>query len=397
MTGFRFPRPISPFALSSTGRGRSQWRLGTLVVTALVALLVSGPALAASRSGTNGNDTLVGTSGNDQITGKAGSDTLKGRAGNDTYFFANNFSLNADLSLGHDTLVERANEGIDTVNFHAVRDAPVSVRLVPSWLSVDPDFNAATGPSGEVLFVFEANGALVQSTVENAIGGQGDGDRIVGGGGKNIIQPGGGAADELGDIGGWNDGSAGNPEIAASNDIYKDFADNTGTDTIADYGGEKDVLDMRPFSIEDVAINAIDFDLNGTVESLQIVTSATSQVIVLGQFGDVFDQEAKSNLHGQIETIRFADAAFSTASALRNLAITSTEAPSGKQAELAAAADGLAKEARALTDPSDLLRLPSTASKRIAASGTDTPRADQHQKLDKHAKSQPQHPHHDRS
>ena len=335
----------------------------------LFVLLVPGLALAASRFGTNGNETLVGTSGNDQITGKAGSDKLKGLAGNDTYFFANNFSLNADLALGHDTLLEKAGEGLDTVDFHAVKDAPVSVRLVRSWVSVDPNFNAATGPSGEVRFAYQANGAVVQSVVENAIGGQGDGDGIAGGEGKNIIQPGGGGADELGDFGGWDDGPAGIPELPASNDIYKGFAGNTGTDIVIDYGGAKDLLDMRPFAIEDVAITAIDLDNNATNESLQIVTSATSQVVVYGQFGDIFDQEAKSNLHGQIETIRFADTTFSTESALRNLAVASTEASAGNQARLAEAAEGLAKDARARIDPSGLLSLhrPADGSPAVAA------------------------------
>jgi hypothetical protein len=305
----------------------------------LAALLLAGPALAAFRIGTDDNETLVGTTENDQIIGKGGTDTLKGKAGNDRYFFADGF--------GTDTLIETTTGGTDTVNFHAVTGGGVTVELVPEWVSVNPNLNAGSGPGGQVRFGYSVNGTTVESFVENAIGGQGDFDVIQGGGRKNILQPGGGTADFFYDRGGWNDGAEGFPEVPASNDIYKGFTSNTGSDVIRDWGGTKDVLDMRPFSIEDVYVDAIDFDGSGTEESLQIVTSLTTQVVVVGQFGDNNDLQAITNFHGRIETIIFADETITDTSGSQVLAAAS-EAGSGKQARLAAAAEGLADEARKL-------------------------------------------------
>jgi hypothetical protein len=325
-------------------------RSGTLApgLALFVVLLLAGPALSAVRVGTSGNDTLIGTKRNDQITGNAGNDTLIGNAGNDTYFFADNW--------GTDTLVEKAGGGRDTVDFHAVTTAGVIVNLIPEWVDVLSDANTGTGPGGTVRFAFEANGEVVQSIVENAIGSQGDGDIIIAGGGNTVLQPGGGATDGLVDISGYDDGPGGNPEIPVSNEVYKGFATNTGTDFVQDFGGNGDVLDLRPFSTGDVFATAIDFDhdADGTLESLQIVTGLTGQIIIFGQFGDVADT-AVHNAHCHIETIRFANKTFSTADAARSMATASTESTSGKQARLAAAAAGLAEEARGLIDPNDLL------------------------------------------
>jgi len=331
----------------------------------LTALLLAGPALSAVKIGTNGNDTLIGTAENDKITGNGGDDSLKGKAGNDTYFFADIW--------GTDTLVEKAGEGIDTVDFHAVKTGPVSVHLVPSWVPVDPDFNAASGPNGEVGLAYQVNGAVVQSIVENAIGGQGDGDAIEGGDGKNVLQPGGGAADALLDVGGRDDGTGGFPDIPASNDVYKGFATNTGTDLIEDFGGNGDVLDLRPYATGDVFATAIDLDGDATTfESLQIVTGLTGQIIIFGQFGDVDEITDVNNLHGHIETIRFADKTFGTTNSLQSATVASTEALSGKQARLAEVAEGLAEEARALFDPNDPLGLLRISGDRRSPSGADT-------------------------
>jgi hypothetical protein len=64
---------------------------------------------------------------------------------------------------------------------------------------------------------------------------------------------------------------------------------------------------------------------------------------------------AADNSHGHIETIRFANKTFSTADASRSMATASTESTSGKQARLAAAAAGLAEQARAKINANDPL------------------------------------------
>src|SRR5215211_1003977 len=131
MTGFRFPRPISPFTPTSTRRSRFHWRPGALVVAALLAALVASPALSALRLGTKNAETLTGTARNDHLTGAEGDDLLRGLAGNDTYFFADNW--------GTDELVEKPGEGTDTLNFRGARASALDIHLVREW---DPAFSS---------------------------------------------------------------------------------------------------------------------------------------------------------------------------------------------------------------------------------------------------------------
>ncbi len=189
----------------------------------MAVLLVVGPALSALRIGTNGSETLTGTKGNDHITGAGGDDMLKGLAGNDTYFFASGW--------GADTLIEKPGQGTDTLNFRGVTGNGLFVGVVREWTA--SVFFAVWGPGSESI-TFSNAGGIAQ--IERVIGGRGDGDDIYGGGGAHTLMPGGGAGDNLTDYGGWNDGPAGRPEIPASNDTYKGFADNTGTVLVQDWG-----------------------------------------------------------------------------------------------------------------------------------------------------------------
>src|SRR6185503_11851386 len=67
--------------------------------------IITGSAGDNSLNGGDGDDTLIGGDGNDALNGAAGVDTMFGGAGDDQYFYN-------DAS---DTIVEYANEGLDTV------------------------------------------------------------------------------------------------------------------------------------------------------------------------------------------------------------------------------------------------------------------------------------------
>ncbi len=258
-------------------------------------LLASGTALAALKIGTDGPDTLIGTSSADQITGRGGNDTLKGLAGNDVYYF--------DDGWGTDTLEEplrigRRSGGSDTLSFSQL-DTNVNVFLIRQW-----------GASNNVAISGADRVDLGASVVENATGGRG-GDTLSGGSDRNTLNPGGGGSDRLSDFGGWNDGSGGQPELPASNDVFKGFESNTGTDSVTDWGGTADVMDLRPFASSEVYVTAVDVDGDGDQESLQIVTGASAQVIVRGHFGEYSDFTSCCGQQGRIESLVFSDGTFS--------------------------------------------------------------------------------------
>jgi hypothetical protein len=334
MTSSRFHRRITMLAHRSARPKRLSWRPGAILVALLIGLLVASPALSALRLGTSGPDTLLGTKGNDHLTGDEGNDILIGKAGNDTYFFADGW--------GTDFLVEKPGEGSDTLNFHGVASGRVTVSAIRDWAAVNPIYTVASGPGGTITFKTDAGVAAI----EKVIGGQGNGEIINTGGGPNTLMPGGGTDDRLTDYGGWNDGPAGSPEIPASNDTYKGFADNTGTVTIVDWGGS-DTVDLRPLATADVYLSRGDFDGNGTKEGLQIVISPTAQVFLIGHYGPYLNFTRDYGQQGRIEKVIFADATFTTSTGLSSAMTASVETTSGKQAELAAAADRLAEEARA--------------------------------------------------
>ncbi len=309
-------------------------RSAVAVVAIARALVLAGaPALAALRMGTDNPEVLVGTHGKDQLTGLGGGDLLKGLAGNDTYYFADGW--------GNDTIEEKARYkvagkqvpgGTDTLSFKGVSGGGVEVLLVPQW---GPGFNTASGPGGEAV-------ALGASVVENVVGSQSPANDAIGGGvGKNSLQPGGGGSDTLGDYGGWKDGADGHPGLPVSDDTYKGFGQNTGDVYVLDWGGAADLVDLRPLASGDVYLAAVDLDVNGTKESLQIVTGPNTQVVVVGHFSEWSGYTAIYGQHGQVETVLFADGPVNAGAAA-----ASAQELSPKQRKLAKAAPGLAEEAR---------------------------------------------------
>jgi hypothetical protein len=268
-----------------------------LALTSALLLALASPALAKVLVGTDGPDVLIGTKRSDQITGKGDPDILKGRAGNDTYFF--------DDGWGQDTaLIEKRDRGKDTLDFSDVDGGFVGVVIVREFdrFDISSESNDRIGRDPEAGIPF----------IETVIGGQGNGDGILTGGGPNTLKPGGGALDILQDVGGYDDGTGPDPAIPASNDTYVGFNGNTGTDIIKDWGGT-DVVDMRPFSSSSVTMKAIDDDgSNGTEESLEITWNFDTNVKVLirGHFGPYDPDSSQTSMDGHIEKIIFADVTY---------------------------------------------------------------------------------------
>jgi Ca2+-binding RTX toxin-like protein len=260
-----------------------------LTMMGLTLALSSAIALAAVKVGTDAGEKIVGTDGNDQINGKGGNDDLRGRLGNDIYYFAGGF--------GVDTLTDTG--GTDTLSFSTLTTG-VNVYLLPEW---GDDYNAVYDDDDSTLRISMSNGTKI-STIENVAGGLGE-DYLAGGKSENVLKPGGGATDTLKDWGGY-DGSTGFVAIPNSNDTYKGFKDNTGTDYVIDYGGSADVVDLKPYESTDVYVDAVDLNNNGTDESLSLKyknsAGANAEIIIVGYFLNYYTGQ-----EGKIEEIRFAD------------------------------------------------------------------------------------------
>lgn len=154
-------------------------------------LPVSGVYLRAE-FGTTGNETVVGTGSNNYLDGKGGNDTLIGGWGDDTYKV---------YATGTTTIVEKAGEGVDTVEAYQSYKLPDNVEnlKVMAWYQ--------TGTGNEL---------------DNRIWGSGGPDVLNGKGGND-----------------WLYGGAGNDTFVHER--------NSGFDTIADFhvntgSGERDTL-----------------------------------------------------------------------------------------------------------------------------------------------------------
>ena len=292
----------------------------------LAAALSTGAASAAVKVGTDGAEALVGTKYADHLTGKRGDDFLEGRAGDDVYHFAGGF--------GNDTLVEPKKVGtlpggVDTVSFSGVGTNSY-IHLIPQWRALG--YNAAiTTDSGGVVHRV----TLGSSVVERAVGGSGN-DHLITGAGPNTLKGGAGGNDYLWDGGGYP-GGGDQVALPASDDAYRGFAAGPGTDTVADWGGGADVLDLRPWESSDVYVDT--YNYGGSGPNSLIVSNGDWGVLVLGHFAPAVGGQE----NGTMEKIVFADETITSASAVRALAEDSPEVsvPPGGAELRAAAAEAL--------------------------------------------------------
>ena len=267
--------------------------------TATALVLFAGTALGAVRIGTDGADILVGTNGGDFFRPKGGADVLSGLAGNDVYEF--------ESGWGRDAIQDRARYkvdgkrvpgGKDTLTFAKVTNSGIQTALIRQWES---NYAITLADDG-------ANRVdLGASVVEKVIGTRAS-DRIYGGGEANVLDGGGGRGDEFYDYGGWLDGAQGSPGLPVSNDTFIGGAANTGGSMIVqDWGGDADVVDLRPLRLADVFIDRVQSDSDPELEGLHIVTGPDQRVWIPGQFGEYLDRTSAYGQHGQIEKLVFAD------------------------------------------------------------------------------------------
>jgi hypothetical protein len=270
-------------------------------------MLLAVPALAGVWTGSEFDDVVRGSHAGDQINGLGGDDDLLGLAGNDLYVFGEEW--------GHDRIEKRATfkvgkkrkpGGTDFLDFSDVTSGPVDAFLVPQW---GPAFNGVGGAGGG------HDVALGASPVEGVIGSRaGTADQLNGGGAANLLHTGGGGGDFLFDVGGWPKGAGGRPGVPALKDVYTGVAGNDGLVQIADWGGEPDILDLRPLASADLRVQALDADgdPNRTLDSLQIDWDGGGLVWILGHYGDYRGQSAQFGQRGRLELLALSDGYFQT-------------------------------------------------------------------------------------
>ena len=123
-------------------------------------------------SGGIGNDTLDGGAGSDILIGGPGTDTLRGGVGNDFYFVDN----------VADVVVERANEGIDSVK-SALNSYTLGSNLENLYSDVAGDFTGTGNELDNVIFGGNGNDTLSGGAGNDAlIGGAGNDTFVFGAG-----------------------------------------------------------------------------------------------------------------------------------------------------------------------------------------------------------------------
>ena len=128
---------------------------------------------------------------------------------------------------------------------------------------------------------------------------------------------------------------------------------------------------MELSSSSEVYVDAVDFDGNGsTRESLQIVTSSSAQVLVLGHFGEFGDYTSRTGQQGRIEQLVFSDGTFSGV----GTAGSSSVASASSEEESADSVEGLIAASKEHSEKtSEGAELEKAAKKLLKEAQKDTP------------------------
>lgn len=235
-----------------------------------------------TKSGTNGNDVLKGTDngelvlglgGNDVILGKGGNDTLDGGTGrdvliggtgNDTYVVDHFIA-----PLFGDLVVEKANEGIDTVQSSTSNWLPFNVENLILTGSADSD---GTGNG--------LNNVLIGNAGDNTLNGHGGNDVLRGQAGNDILIG--------GDGNDYLDGGAGADRLEGGlgNDTY-----------VVNDPGDVVVLEGADAGFDTVR-TSVTVTLAGNIEKAEIVGSAAANVVGNGSDNIVTGNEAANAIAG---------------------------------------------------------------------------------------------------
>lgn len=156
-----------------------------------------GLAGADRLDGRGGNDTLIGAAGNDTLIGAAGNDLLRGGTGDDEYRFQ------ADLAGGSDTLIEKASEGSDwldfaetvvggvTLNLGSTAAQVVSPQLTLRLSSITTFENVAGTHAADIIQGNASNNFLVGLGGDDQLSGLDARDLLFGGLGTDTLFGGG--------------------------------------------------------------------------------------------------------------------------------------------------------------------------------------------------------------
>lgn len=232
-------------------------------------------------NGGNGNDSLLGGTGNDTLNGDAGNDTAQGEDGDDLILGG----------IGDDTLSGGA--GHDVIQGGNDQDS-IDGGTGRDWMYGDAGNDIIDGGTqNDRAFGGTGSDDLTGGGGRDRLFGQGDADTLAGGAGNDILR--GGQADDtlLGsagddDLGGGGGhdrltGGNGDDDMAggAGRDVFVfNGRKDQGDDTIADFKGGLDLIEIANLVFADIAIG-------GTTDALLTLDGLTTITLTGVAAGDI--------------------------------------------------------------------------------------------------------------